>query len=317
VADAVVQDHLLAAWSEQLELKFSRTAKATPDFEADIAAEAMAPESWDEDTDAWQQAFMKTPGGVLHVRVQLNPPGDVLERVEFAGALHLGPGNLLAMLASWLAMTPHAGLDDRFEDFFRTHRCHMLAITPADIRRGLDLALERRAQRRQFSLSGEQVNSLMVYAPHGVAAEGIVRRATVMLVPYCAKPTWCKWRHRDGCPECGGCEVGEAYRLAREHGMRVVTITNFEHLQQTLAGLRDSGTGAYVGMCCRNFFLKREFAFREAGIPALLMDITGANCYELQQEDLAYAGRFQAQAHLDLDVLRRVMARASAAKRAD
>jgi lipoate-protein ligase A len=63
-------------------------------------------------------------------------------------------------------------------------------------------------------------------------------------------------------------------------------------------------------MCCRHFYLKREYAFRDAGIPALLMDITGSNCYELQQEDLAYAGRFQAQARLDVDVLRRVMVRA-------
>ncbi len=39
------------------------------------------------------------------------------------------------------------------------------------------------------------------------------------------------------------------------------------------------------------------------------MDITGANCYELQQEDLAYAGNFKAQAHLDLEVLRKVMQR--------
>jgi len=60
-------------------------------------------------------------------------------------------------------------------------------------------------------------------------------------------------------------------------------------------------------MCCRHFYLKREYAFREAGIPAVLMDITGSNCYELQQEDLAYAGKFQAQAHLDLEVLRKVM----------
>ena len=29
-----------------------------------------------------------------------------------------------------------------------------------------------------------------------------------MLVPYCAKPDWCKWRHLDGCTECGLCEVG-------------------------------------------------------------------------------------------------------------
>ena len=311
--DALIQEHLLAAWAEPLGTEFFRPPPAS-DLDADAAAEAVPVEDWDGETDSWQQAFVKRPGGVLHVRVQLNPAGDILERAEFAGNLHLAPGYLLSMLSSWLSMTPLARLDGRVEEFFRTHRYDMLAITPADIRGGLALALDRRAQQRRFSLSGEQANSLMVHAPYGKAVEDIVREANVMLVPYCAKPAWCKWRHRDGCPECGRCEVGEAYRLAREHGMHVVTVTNFEHLQRTLAELRQSGTGAYVGMCCRNFYLKREYAFREAGMPALLMDISGSNCYELQQEDLAYVGRFQAQAHLDLEVLRRVMARAGDAE---
>lgn len=42
-------------------------------------------------------------------------------------------------------------------------------------------------------------------------------------------------------------------------------------------------------------------------MPALLLDISGSNCYELQQEDQAYAGTFQARAYLDLDVLHKVM----------
>jgi lipoate-protein ligase A len=62
-------------------------------------------------------------------------------------------------------------------------------------------------------------------------------------------------------------------------------------------------------MCCRHFFIKREYAFREAGIPAVLVDIAGSNCYELQQEEAAYAGKFQAEARLNLDVLRKVMKR--------
>jgi len=307
--DVRIQEHLLAAWGELLGMEFFRPLPAS-DLDADAAAETAPAPDWDDESAAWHQAFTKTPGGVLHVRLQSSPAGDVLERAEFAGNLHLAPGCLLSTLSSWLSMTPLARLDGRFEEFFRTHRYDMLAITPADMRRGLALALDRRVQQRRFSLSGEQANSLMVHAPDGQAVGDIVRAASVMLVPYCAKPAWCKWRHRDGCPECGRCEVGEAYRLARAHGMRAVTVTDFEHLQRTLAELRQSGSGAYVGMCCRNFYLKREYAFREAGIPALLMDITGSNCYELQQEDLAYAGRFQARAHLDLDVLRRVMARA-------
>jgi len=64
---------------------------------------------------------------------------------------------------------------------------------------------------------------------------------------------------------------------------------------------------AYVGMCCSNFFIKRYRAFAEAGVPALLMDISGANCYELQQEEEAYAGTFQAEARLDAELMTQVM----------
>jgi lipoate-protein ligase A len=309
--DAVIRQRLLAAWTEPLGMEFFSAGTVTG---PDAAAEPAPAENWDAEAGSWHQAFTKTPGGVLHVRARLDPAGEVLERAEFAGNLHLSPPDLLSRLSSRLAGTARARLDARIEEFFSTDRYDMLALTPADLRRGLALALDRRAQQLWFGLGRAQANSLMVHAPQAGTVGGIMRAANVMLVPYCAKPAWCKWRHRDGCPECGRCEVGEAYRLAREHGMRVVTITNFEHLQRTLAALREAGTGAYVGMCCRNFYLKREYAFREAGMPALLLDITGSNCYELQQEDLAYAGRFEAEARLDLEVLRRVMARAGGAE---
>ena len=266
-------------------------------------------DNWEAERHSWCQSLVKTPGGVLYVRLRLSERGDTLEQIEFAGGVQAYPAYLFTSLSSWLARTPVAWLDERLDEFFRVYPHDMLGFTAEDIRHGLNLALDRYAQQVQFALTREQANTLMVHAPPPLSAADVARAASVMLVPYCAKPSWCKWRHRDGCPDCGMCEVGEAYRLARERGMRVVTIANFEHLQQTLGELRAQDTQAYVGMCCRHFYLKREYAFREAGIPAVLMDITGSNCYELQQEDLAYAGKFQAQAHLDLDVLRRVMKR--------
>lgn len=311
---AVLQRHLLEGWAEELRLPFDREA---PRETAAAAGHDEAPltQDWDRQDEDWHQAFVKTADGVLHARLRLSRDGRVLRRAEFAGNVHVYPQRLFSMLSSALSMIPVASLDARLDDFFRRLTHDMLEITPGDVRRLLQLALDRRRQQVQFALTGAQANTLMVHAPSQEAAAVIAREASVMLVPYCAKPAWCKWRHRDGCPECGRCEVGDAYRLARERGMRVITITNFEHLEKTLGELRADGTRAYVGMCCRHFYIKREHAFRAAGIPAVLMDITGANCYELQQEDMAYAGKFQAQARLPLDVLRRVMARVPATAR--
>lgn len=305
----VIQQRLLEGWAEQLHLEFAPPIEAGHDLVRNDGDTSVPLEDWETETGHWHRMFVKTPGGVLHARLCLSRDGHTLQQAEFAGGVHVYPGDLLSALASWLAMTPVASLDDKLDEFFRTHVYDMLQIGPEDVRRVLHLALDRYTQQIQFALSDPQANTLMVHAPRQQTAADIAQAASVMLVPYCAKPSWCKWRHLDGCPECGMCEVGEAYRLARERGMRVTTITNFEHLEKTLSELRAQGTQAYVGMCCRHFYIKREYAFREAGIPAVLMDITGANCYELLQEDLAYEGKFKAQAHLNLDVLKQVMAR--------
>ena len=95
--------------------------------------------------------------------------------------------------------------------------------------------------------------------------------------------------------------------MARERNMQVTSIVNYEHLEDTLTKMRESGVESYVGMCCSSFFIKRHRAFQEAGMSALLMDISGANCYELKQEEQAYAGQFQAQAELDMSVLQQVI----------
>jgi len=308
---STIEQHLLSSWAELLGIEFGPKVNLAqaPVTGADNHVAPAPAENWDAETDSWHLAWMKTPGGLLHARLRLNRDGDVLQQVEFAGGVQVYPAYLFTSLSSWLAKTRVAWLEDRFDDFFRTYPHDLLGFTAEDMRRVLNLALERYAQQVQFALTREQANTLMVHAPPPQEAADIVRVASVMLVPYCAKPSWCEWRHSDECPDCGLCEVGEAYRLARERGMRVVTITHFEHLQTTLGELRANGVRSYVGMCCRHFFIKREYAFREAGIPAVLVDITGSNCCELQQEDLAYAGKFQAEARLNLDVLRKVMKR--------
>ncbi len=309
VEAVVLERHVLAGWAGLLGVKFGKSVELAPEQISGEAQYLPPAVNWDAERDSWCQSLVKTPGGVLYARGRLSERGDTLQQVEFAGGVQAYPVHLFTALSSWLARTPVAWLDEHLDEFFRVYPHDLSGFTTEDIRHGLHLALDRYAQQVQFALTREQANTLIVHAPAPLAAADVANAASVMLVPYCAKPSWCKWRHRDGCPDCGLCEVGEAYRLARERGMRVITITNFEHLEKTLGELRAQDTRAYVGMCCRHFYLKREYAFRKAGIPAVLMDITGSNCYELQQEDLAYAGKFQAQAHLDLEVLRKVMKR--------
>ncbi len=265
---------------------------------------------WSE-ADGWLEAVYKCDGGTLRARARFGE-GDVsLERVELAGDVHVAPGDALLKLGAALSRADARSIaaiveggggrrsDDRLVE--------TLGFGAADLLCLLQLLFEKQRLRREIGLDLQDASALMVVGADDASPQAILNNASVMLVPYCAKPSWCKWRHEDGCTECGLCEVGDAYRLARERGMQVTSIVRYEHLVETLRKMREAGEPAYVGMCCSNFFIKRQRVFRDAGIPALLMDISGANCYELQQEDQAYAGRFEAKAELNQRLLEQVM----------
>ena len=263
---------------------------------------------WSEADDGALEALHKTAGGVLRVRLRPDAGQQRIERIRFAGDVHLHPSDALERLERTLAGLPLAGAEAAARAFFAGCSCDLLGFDPEDLCRVLRLTLNKLDQQREFGLSPVQANGLMVL-DSGAACDAptILAQATVMLLPYCAKPSWCKWRHEDDCVECGKCAVGDAYLLARERNMQVTTITDYEHLTATLGQMQSDGVAAYVGACCSQFFIKRHHAFREAGMAAVLMDISGANCYELKQEESAYAGQFQAEARLDADLLAKVM----------
>jgi lipoate---protein ligase len=265
------------------------------------------PAADDEASPDAMKAFVRTDGGAVYLAIDTDNRGRVT-RALFSGAVQFSPSDLFTRLGAGLRgrRIKDCALALR-EAFGAVPDADLLGFSIADLQRLVALAAARGDQGACFGLDRAQSNTLIVHSPGGEDAAGILARATVMLVPYCAKLADCKFRFRDGCSECGKCEVGDAYAMARERGMRVVSITNFEHLQETLAQMRAEDVPAYVGMCCESFYLKRHYAFQQAGIPAVLTDISGATCYELREEDLAYAGRFRAEAHLNLDVVGKVM----------
>jgi len=292
-----------------------RLRRADGEIEAEFPPRAEAAErvlayalDWSQQGEGLLEAVWRSGGVTLRARGGFTDGGRRFARVELAGDMHLAAPQWLAELQAGLVGLP-AGLARRgVEEFCRARPPDAVGVGAADLARVLELLADKHAASASLGLDTAQANALMLQIAEGDGgAREVLERATVMLVPYCAKPAWCKWRHLDGCAECGLCEVGEAYRLARERRMEVTTVTRYEHLVSTLGEMRRRGTPAYVGMCCSNFFIKRHRAFQEAGIPALLMDISGSNCYELKQEDQAYAGTFKAEAKLDLEVLRKVM----------
>lgn len=254
------------------------------------------------------EALFKTAGGLLRARLEVDAQAQRVRNLDLAGDVFAHPSDLFHALGRDAVDVAVADLPGVLEQRLHGSEVRLQGCTARDVIETVKLAVDRLDQRLVFGFSAEQANRLMVLGQsEGLGAREILNRAGAMLVPYCAKPLDCKWRNRDGCTECGQCSVGRAYQLGRVHGMRVVSINNYEHLCRTLGDLRAAGVQGLVGMCCQGFFIKRNRAFVDSNIPMVLMDISGSNCYELGQEEQAYAGTFAAVSHLDIPVLERVM----------
>ena len=247
-------------------------------------------------------AFLKTPGGVLYLDLLLDDGAVRVARI--VGGVQCAGANDLRRLA--MAMTG-VSLDELERAVLAAAPGDTLGFDRTDLAYLARLCVERQGLGKRLGIPGD-AERVTLYSPRrDQGFLDLLADVGALLLPYCAKPTWCKWRHRDGCPECGHCAVGEAYRLGRERGLPVTTITRYEHLHMVLAQLRAAGVRAFLGVCCTEFFLKRDYAFIEGGLGALFIDIGGDTCYTLRAEESAYRGQFTAEATLDPRLLERVL----------
>jgi len=128
-----------------------------------------------------------------------------------------------------------------------------------------------------------------------------------VLVPYCAKAPDCSERHADGCNECGRCEVGEAHALARQAGLPLHTLVGHDDLFGRLGELRKRGARAVIASLCEPFVAKHRERLLAAGLPLVMLDLEGSNCYRLGQEAAGYAGRFRRQTRLEQPLIRHLL----------
>ncbi len=286
----------------------AETARAhgrTPYRERPMALSAASCAAPEERLAADVQAFLKTPGGVLYLDVWLEP-GGIIRAACFSGGVACLDYDLLARLQASLVATDITQAESTLARALGGTSPDIVGVEAADIVYLGHLCAARFHIGRHLDLAA--ATQISTFSPDRTASvEALLGSIDAVLLPYCAKPAWCKWRHRDGCPECGQCAVREAYGLARARDLTVVTITRYEHLRAVLSDLKSRGARAFLGVCCTDFFLKRDYAFIEAGVPAVFLDIGGDTCYTLRQEEAAYAGRFEAEAFVDARLLGRLL----------
>lgn len=245
----------------------------------------------------------KRDGGLIRINLKVDVQRRIVRQALITGDFFINPARFVLDLEAALKDAPVEATITIAERLFDERMPEMLQLTKYDFINAVKLAIEKLSYQR-YGVSTEDSNSIFVI--HKPISEAL-RDAGALLLPYCAKPPECEYRNIDGCSKCGLCSVGDAYMMAEEKGFKPITIINYEHLKNTLNSLKEDGVKSYIGCCCEAFFIRRQEAFADAGIPGVLIDIENKTCYELKKEDAAYKGDFQEKTELKIDLLKKLL----------
>jgi lipoate-protein ligase A len=254
------------------------------------------------------RALYKSPGGLIRVSLLVTAQGRRIREAFVTGDFFTYPRRAIFDLEARLKGVPAnvEAVREVVESFFATGEIEIPGITAADMVRTLREALEKTSYL-EHNIRPEEVNHVFTV----VRPLADITHCPVLLLPYCAKLPECEYRFNDGCAQCGDCCIGDAFRLAEEYDLTPISIQNYEHLEEMLERLKEEGVPAFVGSCCEPFYAKHRDDFERIGLPGVLVDVDSSTCYDLGLEQEAYAGRFENQTFLKLDLLERVVARVS------
>jgi len=238
------------------------------------------------------RGIYKSPGGLIRASLLVNAQANRIREVFITGDFFVYPRRAILDLEARLKGTS-ASVDavrTVVETLFEAEGVQIPGVTAEDMTRALAEALEK-GSYADHGIPADQVNSVFTV----VKPLAQVPSCSVLLLPYCAKLPECEYRYREGCIQCGGCGIGDAFRMAEEHGFTAISIQSYEHLEETLEKLKRQGKTAFVGSCCEPFYAKHRDDFERIGLPGILVDVDSSTCYDLGREEDAYAGRFDNQ----------------------
>ncbi|MBQ03628.1 lipoate--protein ligase [Candidatus Bathyarchaeota archaeon] len=256
------------------------------------------------------KSVAKTPGGLIRVSLSLDRPAGLIKTSLITGDFFVFPSRAVMDLEARLKNTLSREEDIRevVHGFFDETGSKILGVSPGDLVALIMEALEK-TRYESLGISLPEANHLNMV--NGLGPLPFLEGCDTVLLPYCAKLPSCEYRFSDGCTDCGLCSYGEAHRLVEEAGMKPVTILNFEHLMETLQGLRERGTKSYLGCCCEGFYWKHQDDFKAASIQGVLIDIDDHTCYDLGKEQEALAGSFESQTDLKTELLAKLLMNAA------
>ena len=252
------------------------------------------------------RALYKSPGGLIRVALVVNAQSRRIREVFITGDFFAYPRRAILDLEARLKgiRANTEAVRPVVEAFFASEEVEIPGVTAADIVHTLSEAVEKNTYV-QHNIHPHEVNDVFSV----VKPLSEITHCQALLLPYCAKTPDCEYRHQSGCTQCGVCCIGDAYDLAEKYELVPISIQSYEHLEETLERLKGDGVEAFVGSCCEPFYAKHRDDFERIGLPGILVDVDSSTCYDLGQEQEAYAGRFENQTYLKFDLLQRVVAR--------
>jgi lipoate---protein ligase len=254
------------------------------------------------------QAAYKAPAGLVRFTLAVNLPQKRLKDMYITGDFLSFPGRALYDLEARLRGAPldRAHLHEMIQNYFDQGRIKIPGLPFEDFVKPLDQCLQK-IEIAKFGLPLSHCNLITVV--NASFEEVLQKGPSVLLLPYCAKLTSCDLRQAKGCRMCAeaSCSIGPAWSMGRSRKMKVTSIVSFEDLWEELMRMKAAGVSAYVGCCCQPFFAKHADDFRASGLPGILLDIDNTTCYDLDQARQAYAGQFESQTRLNLELLERVL----------
>jgi lipoate---protein ligase len=252
------------------------------------------------------KALYRGRGGVIHLLLECDTFRGRIRWVNLRGDFFASPARAVMDLESRFKDVP-ARMDEVnaiLGRYFSEGGSPFAGLGAEDFSAVFARALEKSAYL-EMGFSLEETNGLFPVC--GSLAEVLRREWNWFLLPYCAKDLECALRREDGCTECEKCTIGTGYAMARNHGLKPITVTSFENLEENLRRMRGEGDAAFIGCCCEGFYTKHARDFERAGVPGILVGMDSSTCYDLGKSRSAYRGSYEHQTDINLPLLAKVL----------
>lgn len=252
------------------------------------------------------RSIIQTEAGTMRVHVWLSPGRRIVRQVLICGDFFTAPNRLIRDLEAALVgvkANPRA-LREAVIDFLETYPGSILGIDSLCVAGAIAAASERMALvGKKFTQA--EVNELFFVNVEPGLLEG--KKTRWLLLPYCAKKLDCSFRVVPGCDECGGCEIGASFGLARDFEVEPITIHSFEHLMEVLQTRCKETNDLFIGSCCEAFYAKHQQEMEATGVRGVLVNLDSTTCYDLGKGSAAYEGRFDNKTTLNLELIRKAL----------